>query len=461
MNPDRPVSSRGCYHEGPLTSRTVSGKMRPILRETLVRHAAGMVLGVLALGTLAPGMGFGSGYSVYEQGAKAMANAGAFTARADDPSALFFNPAGMTQLKGKRFSFGTTAVALTGSRFDSTATGDSFDQVDNMAWPPNIYYTRTAGDRWAWGVAVTSPFGLKTEWSDDFDGRYISRESSLAVVNFNANVAWTFAKRWSAALGVNFARAQIRELSHNIDLTPLGCLGCDGFTKLTGDGNDIGYNAALRFASDKGWRWGGSLRSKMTPEIDGEVTFEDIPGALVALFPDGGAKAELPLPATFATGVGYVKGRWEAEFDVVWTDWSEFDHLRIDIETNTFVGPIPIVADVDQIEEWKDTHSFRFGYAYSVSEAHQVRLGAYFDRNPVPADHVRPRLPDADRTSVQVGYGFTGKGGFTLDVACQALFFEDRAAAGSPTSATDPVQPGDYSNFTSLLGVSLGWTFGK
>lgn len=143
-----------------------------------MRKAAGMILGVLSLGLLAPGAAFGSGYSIYEQGARAMANAGAFTARADDPSALFFNPAGITQLRGKRFNFGTTAIALTGSSFDSSASGDSFDQLDNMAWPANIYYTQTVGERWAWGVAVTSPFGLKTEWADDFDGRYISREST-------------------------------------------------------------------------------------------------------------------------------------------------------------------------------------------------------------------------------------------------------------------------------------------
>lgn len=419
-----------------------------------MRMTAGIVLVLLAVGLLSSGAAFGSGYSIYEQGAKAMAEAGAFTARADDPSALFFNPAGITQLKGKRFNFGTTAIALTGSSFDSTASGDSFDQADNMAWPANVYYTQTVGDRYAWGVSFTSPFGLKTQWDDDFDGRYISRESNLAVVNLNANFAWTFAKNWSAALGVDFARADIRELSRNIDFSGLGAP--DGFTSLSGDGEDIGYNAALRFANDKGWSWGGSFRSKMKPDVDGDVTFENIPGAVAPFFVEGGAKADLPLPATFATGVGYAKDKWELEFDVVWTDWSEFDHLRVDLENNSF-----LVADIDQIEEWEDTYSFRFGYAYSIGEAHQVRLGAYLDRNPVPDEHVRPRLPDADRTSVQVGYGFAGKGGFTFDVAYQALFFDDRTAAGSPTSTTDPVQPGDYSNFTSLLGVNLGWKFGK
>src|SRR5882672_12859099 len=182
--------------------------MRPIrasgICESSVRHAcrrggpmrnrAAVILAVLALGQAAAGAVFASGYSIYEQGARAMANAGAFAARADDPSAMFFNPAGIVQLKGQRFNFGTTAIFLTGSSFDSDLSGNSFDQVDNVAWPSNLYYTQTVGDRYAWGVALTSPFGLKTEWPGNFDGRDISRESNLAVVNFNANFAWSFAK---------------------------------------------------------------------------------------------------------------------------------------------------------------------------------------------------------------------------------------------------------------------------
>ena len=419
-----------------------------------MRQRAGAILTVLALGLALPGAASASGYSIYEQGAKAMANAGAFTARADDPSALFFNPAGIVQLKGKRFNFGTNAIFLTGSKFESDLSGNDFNQLDNTAWPSNFYYTQTVGDRYAWGVSITSPFGLKTEWDSNFDGRYISRESNLAVLNFNANFAWSFAKTWSAAVGADFARADIRELSQNLNLSGPPFFAPDGFAKLTGDGTDIGWNVAMRWANDKGWRWGGSFRSKMKPEVDGEIRFERVPSAV--LFPDGPATAGLPLPATFATGVGYVKGKWEGEFDVVWTDWSEFDHLRIDIQNNTAAVP-----DIDQTEGWKDAYSFRVGYAYHLSDKHQYRVGAYFDRNPIPDKHVRPRLPDADRTSVQIGYGFTGKGGLSFDAAYQALFFKDRDVTTFSPSASDPVIPGKYTNFTNLLGVNLGWKFGK
>ena len=411
---------------------------------------------VLLLG--AAGDASGSGYSIYEQGAKAMGNAGAFSARADDPSALFFNPAGILQLEGIQAQVGTTAVFLTGSQFESDISGDEYRQEDNLAWPSSLYFTQKIGDDWAWGLGFTSPFGLKTQWGPGFEGRTISREANLAVVNLNANAARRLGKSWSVALGIDYARAGIRELSRNISWDGTLLEGSpDGFTKLTGDGNDIGWNVAARWASENGWRWGGSYRAEMKPEISGDVKFEDIPAPVAAFFPDGPAGAVLPLPATFATGVGYLsRGKWEGEFDIVWTGWSAFDRLQIDLKNNT-----PLLEDVDQREEWKDTLSFRAGYIYRLTDEHQVRLGFYFDQNPIEDRHVRPRLPDADRSSAQVGYGYAGKSGFTFDFAYQALFFDGRKAVGDPASTTDPVQPGSYKNFTSLVGVSVGYRFGR
>ncbi|MFQ5876310.1 MAG: OmpP1/FadL family transporter [Acidobacteriota bacterium] len=415
--------------------------------------------GTVALCAGAAGVAFASGYAVYEQGAEAMANAGAFTARADNASALFFNPAGILRLEGIWLDVGTTTILLTGSEFESPS-GVGFDQNDTAVYPSTAYYTQKISDRLAWGLAITSPFGLKTKWDEDFEGRFISRESNIAVVNFNPNLAFRLGRDWTGAFGLDYALAQIRELSRNIDSSSLSASDC--FTSLDGDGGDIGWNAAVQWAPENGWRWGLSYRAEMEPDVGGDVEFEGIAGAVASLFSDGPASADLPLPATMSTGLAYVSGgKWEGEFDVVWTDWSTFDRLRIDVENES-----ALVTDIDQIEEWDDTLSFRAAFSYHVRPRHEWRAGAYFDQNPVPDDHIRPRLPDADRTSLQVGYGYRGPGRLRLDVAYQAPFFDDRPATGDPGSGIgmapagsgpDPVQPGGYGNFTSLVGVSVSW----
>ncbi len=431
------------------------------------KHRMRTVLSALLTLLLGAGrLAFGSGYAIYEQGANAMAQAGAFTARASDPSALFFNPAGILQLEGKQVYGGTTAIFLSGSAFQSSPPGSDDEQEYAIAWPSALYYTQKLSGQAAWGLAITSPFGLRTQWGPSFVGRYISRESNLAVGNVNANLAFSLNPTWSAAIGIDYAKAEIRELSENLFFNFVPFNAPDGFAKLTGDGTSTGWNLALRWASkETGWRWGASYRSGMSPKIDGDIKFTNIPAALATSFPNGPASATLPLPATAVTGVGYLshkgRGKWELEVDALWTDWSAFSRLQVDIKNNSAFLP-----DVNQLEGWHDTYSYRVGFTHHLTQRQDYRLGAYYDRNPVPDQHIRPRLPDADRKSLQAGYGFHTKRGFVLDIAYQALFFYDRRADGSPLGPTgipgtgqNPVQPGLYKNFTSLVGLSLGWKF--
>ena len=57
---------------------------------------------------------FAAGFRLPEAGAKAMGMGFAFTAQADDPSAIYFNPAGLTQLKGNNLKLGVTYVKENG-----------------------------------------------------------------------------------------------------------------------------------------------------------------------------------------------------------------------------------------------------------------------------------------------------------------------------------------------------------
>ena len=55
------------------------------------------LIGILSL-FIAPAMAFGSGFAINENGTKAVGMGGAFAATADDPTAIYFNPAGIVQL---------------------------------------------------------------------------------------------------------------------------------------------------------------------------------------------------------------------------------------------------------------------------------------------------------------------------------------------------------------------------
>ena len=65
-----------------------------------------LVLFILVLSSSA----FSSGFLIYEHGTAAMALAGAFVSLANDPSAIFYNPAGIAWLPGTRVSAGGTFI---------------------------------------------------------------------------------------------------------------------------------------------------------------------------------------------------------------------------------------------------------------------------------------------------------------------------------------------------------------
>src|SRR5512145_1166969 len=113
--------------------------MRTPLRLLLCGAAA------LALG-LRPLPASAAGFALFEQGAKGLGFAGAFTAQASDPSAIFHNAAGLAFLSGTQVYAGATMVA---PRFEFTGAAPfpgpnvSEESKAVYAYPPSFYISHT------------------------------------------------------------------------------------------------------------------------------------------------------------------------------------------------------------------------------------------------------------------------------------------------------------------------------
>ncbi|MEO1366394.1 MAG: outer membrane protein transport protein [Acidobacteriota bacterium] len=106
------------------------------------------------------------------------------------------------------------------------------------------------------------------------------------------------------------------------------------------------------------------------------------------------------------------------------------------------------------IEDWDDTFSYRVGLQWRTSPTNEWRLGAVLDESPVPEETLRPSIPDAERTGVTVGYGYTGNRS-TVDFYYMALFFDDITAI----PGEEGVIAGTYESFAHLAGVSVNFSF--
>jgi len=198
-------------------------------------------LTLIAAGAFAP-QAQASGFQLREQSPSAQGNAFAgISAGGNDISALFFNPAVMTQYDGWQFSFGGTYVGLDVKLQDMKAnrtpalTGLGFNVVPNtttslipISGDPshknsgvsavlpefNIMYSATKDLKL--GLSVNVPFGLTTEYDANWIGRYHGLKSDLKTIDITPSLAYRVADKFS--LGVAFiARKADAELTNGVD----------------------------------------------------------------------------------------------------------------------------------------------------------------------------------------------------------------------------------------------------
>jgi long-chain fatty acid transport protein len=415
-------------------------------------------LGVVLLFAVAAGPALGSGFAVYQQGAKATAQAGAFTARANDPSAVFYNPAGITQLEGTQFYLGANMMLLGNGDFRPFGSGQKrSDQRGSLDVTPTVYLTHKLSDTVSFGIGLNSPFWLDTDWDSNFEGRYLARQTKLLTGAVNPTFAFALDDHWSLAFGAEYVYADIK-LTRNLDFSAVG--DPDGFARLDDDSDGLGGNFALHYRSDTGAYWGIAWKSQVVIDFDdADVTFEDTSSAADAAFcggspcfPDQKAAGGFRLPQRIAMGVGTVTEKWALEVDVVWHDWELFEGFNFEFEENT-----ALLSDESSPSGWDSTFSYRVGGAWRLTDRYELRAGLYYDDSPVPDQTLGPQVPDAAATSAQIGYGYNSESGrFRFDA-----FWEYIRRSDNSTLSQEDGLNGRYTGSTNILGFAATWICGK
>lgn len=408
---------------------------------------------VLALACL-PALASASGFSIYEQGAKASGLAGAYVALADDASANWYNPANLVWLEGTQFQLGGNLITV-GGNTEFTAqdpsfglfTPTTFEPESSIETPINVYYTTKVNNNIAWGVGLTTPFGLVTEWTQR-PVTFSAQKSELQTFVLNPNIAFRMTQNVSIAIGVDYMFADVPEFSREVPVpgTPIV-----GFSKLTGDGDETSWNVALSYKGN-GSAFGFTYRDGFDLELDGNIEYSGF-GPVAGFFPSTPGLASIGLPAQAAAGYGFQVGQnMTVEVDVAWAEWSSFDAIRIDLANETLFS-----RDLEIVENWDDTMSYRIGVNWTGGGNSEWRFGAVLDESPIPVEYLRPSIPDADRTGLTIGYGYKGNK-IDVDLYYMALDFDEiTAVPGAPES--EGVIAGTYDSFTHLAGIGVNWRF--
>lgn len=395
---------------------------------------------------------YGGGFQVNEHGAKVTSMGGAFVGLANDPSALYFNAAGITQLRGFNVMIGTTLIFPSSTFRGPSPAVDETKMVKQMFYPSHLYLTYQISDKLHAGVGMNNPFGLGTKWDEKYFGRFVAIETVLRTYSFYPTLAYQLFDNLSLSASLVYNVATVK-------LVRKAAVGTLSEAKITLEGKAkpaFGYNFGMLWKPLDVLAVGVTYRSSADYEFEGTAKSVPDQQQVGHLLPSGDIVASFTQPHQIAVGAAYkATSNLTLTSDFQYIAWSSYDSLKVD-----FVDPN--VKDIASPKEYENTYIVRFGAEYQYNDKLALRCGLLYDNNPTPDETIDPSLPDSDRLGFTLGAGYQLTDNINLNVSYMFLRFSERKVETSKVNyASGGFAPlnGVYNSTANLFGLSFSYKF--
>jgi len=404
-----------------------------------------------------------SGFALENQGARAMGFAGAYVAQSYDPSAIYWNAAGVGFLRGKQLyvSAGLGSIGTDFTGIGPFPAPGTLEQTESrLRILPSFYYTQQVGESWVVGLGFYTPFGFRSRWQnpDDFTGRYICTECDIRVRNLNPTVAYKLADRLAIGVGANLMFSSLNHHQRLVadpnpfpDPTDVAELSIDSASDTA-----FGWNVGLLASPSESFSIGLHYRSQVSLEYSGMANFNqiltgnDIVDTIIAasLPPRQPVAIAHNLPSSLTGGIAIRKTNWTIEGDIAYFFWSSFDAVTFTYPEDG--GPVT----TEFVQNYENVWQGRLGLEYLLSETWAVRGGYSYDHGPQRNETVSPFLHDSNRHGFGLGGTYRYEN-FQIDLFSRYLLFRNRNTDGLNVYGYE----GFYQTNTFQLGAAIGYRF--
>jgi long-chain fatty acid transport protein len=437
-------------------------KEESVFKSINYRLATVVLVGLVAAGSA--GRVESAGFALFEQGAKATAMGGAFVATADDPSAMFFNPAGNAFNDNKlTLEAGGVIILRPKAEFDGASPfpGDGYhaEMSKELYAIGHGYGVLPLSNDVKLAVGFWSPHGLGVPWEnpDTFRGRFLSERVDIRQVAASAQLAVKLSDWVAIGAGpeVRFTDVKLSKdisavnpfTSRVVDVAHVSIVS-------TGTPVKVGFNAGLLIKPCERFRMGVAFHSHMDVDLEGGAQFGAIPtgnaqfdAAVAAGLPLGKtvpATTSIQFPSLTIFGMAYdLTPNLSIEVDGNYTSWKVFD------QTVLRISGLP---DTTLVHNFVNTWTVRAGVLFK-GKAGWLAGGFVYDQTPQPDADVSPFLPDSNRTGGSIGAGIRA-GNFEVQLASLFLWFHNRAVSTNKDNFN-----GTYQTFAILPGVTIKSSF--
>ncbi len=383
----------------------------------------------LPIACLMSGTVFGAGFQLYTEGsAEALGQAGAISGRTNLVSLAWYNPSALAGTERPAILFGSTFVQIN-TDFNSPA-GDA-SMSDEWRVVPHLYYVQPISKDWTAMLSVNAPYGLITEWPNDWAGREIATYTELQAIYTTPSVAYRVNDNLSVSVGFNCVWA-------DAELSSVTNVGVEVDNTLAGDDIGYGLTASVHYKVADNWSVGARYQSQVDLEFDGEIEL----GPPASVTADG--EVDISLPAAVNFGVANTSFKnLSLGLDFLWTEWSSYDQITVNTASGTTSVP----------KLWSDVWSIRVGGEYALGESWALRAGYVWDQSPVPDTTRSPEMPGSDRQMLMAGVGWKWNN-VGIDAAYSYLWAEKVGIGTNPLGLA-----GEFETTTHLISLSASYTF--
>jgi long-chain fatty acid transport protein len=409
--------------------------------------------------TLASTQIFASGFAINEQSISGMGTgfAGRSSA-ADDASTIFGNPAGMSRIKREQVTGGVAMIdAHTdishASSFPNGGSNDG-DMVPFIAVPMG-YYVKPIDDHWAFGIGVYAPFGLVTDYENNFAGRYFGSKSEVKIATLQPTVSYAFNDKVSIGFGPTINRID-GTLESNLSITQAAP---DGKVKIKGDDTALGYNIGVLVQATDSTRVGLTYHSKVKYKLDGDTKVNYNVLGLIGQNPSQKYDASLDLttPESVDFSVTHqLDDKWTLYAGSTWTRWSRLKEITVESKG------VPAVLNgqfgtITEEQNWHDTWAHAIGASYQLNKEWVLRTGLSVDQAPTNNTDRSPRIPTGDRKIFSLGAGWSPTDDLTIDLAYSYL--REESVKVNNTNDRGQTYNAKYENWANGFGVGATYRF--
>ncbi|MBI9090407.1 MAG: outer membrane protein transport protein [Desulfobacterium sp.] len=339
-------------------------------------------------------------------GANATAQGEAVVAHANDPFAVYYNPAGLTLIKKPMVTTGVmiydARVEITNFRLNSSAapganfnTGPSdFESDCDPIYNPNIGFAMPINDKWGFGIAVYAPYGLHLEWDKDYTknpGALYASESKYARKVLTPAFGYKVTDKLAVGFGISLGQS-ISDAGKTYPPNP--AMGpSPTYLKLESEDDfNWSFNVGVMYRPIDKVSLGVTYRSRAEGDFDGDVLRNEVKISTVTMDYDH--------PECVQAGVRYFASKdLSVEFDMTWTRWGILDEQ---VEKT----PIAPGGGFHHDRNWNDEIQYKIGLEWKITDAFALRTGYTYDPTPVPNSTFDLGWPDTDRNVYNIGFGW-------------------------------------------------------